>query len=932
MDPILSWLTSKLPTEISDLVKQHVSWLQQGEFIAILTSAEAQALFGKSAEDDEKLIFDTALPWSDFVFNRLNAVLSDRSQLDQQIIVFSIGYAALLMFMQVSVTGPPIEHDAAAIVFREHVVATASTLADVRQALLSSLNVDGMAVYPLLQNVELLCLADTIFSAPAILKTIAPARWAKMRVTFVHQRLLSELSSTLQEMLYKDLASIEAEGFDQFSTAESHDAKVEFLLERAVIHLHHGMDKHAREDIERAATLHHFVYQLTGRLGKRTKFQQHDVSQLVVLAKSAARGVDPQREKHTGDIGSDLPEPASQEEAPKSSVNAIPAALDLNDDTLLERISFSQPTDDHNERDETLQPELADLDISDQPQLEPLDSIVLLSLASAITNTFPEHGLTREEMLPYAVRVLEGGSSNWQIYTQALLVRSRIEGYRSRTVERGLLQLQALVDQVIAETTNQGITPETAMNGSTSTFLPRPNKDESAPVMERLRYIFQLASPTRWSMEAELAARWVQLGGLRSALDMYERLQMWAEAALCLAATEQEDKARNLVRKQLFHATSANPENPEKENWQGDEREPLPADAARLFCILGDIDQDIQMYERAWSVSGQRYARAQRSIGRYYLGQRSFSLAADAYSKSLRVNQLNQQSWFALGCALIEMERFEQAAEAFSRCVQLDETDAEAWSNMAAALLRIDEFDESKGVSSREQAHRNRVNALKAFQRAASLKHDSYRIWQNVLVTAASLIPPDYNAILAAQKRVIELRGGMDGEKCIDVDILSRLIQQVIETADEYDPEVPGIARMCVRFVDESVVPLITGSDELWQLISRLAVWRGKLKTALEAEEKAWRAVTSRPGWESQSEARWDEVVDATIRLCDSYESLGPREQTEGLAAGSGELVAKDWRFKARSAARSVANKGRSTWESTKGWERLQEAQNNLKG
>src|SRR5204862_7704432 len=129
----------------------------------------------------------------------------------------------------------------------------------------------------------------------------------------------------------------------------------------------------------------------------------------------------------------------------------------------------------------TLPPSLAALDPSSQAMLQPLDSIILLLLASTITNTDPADGLTREETLPYATRVLEGGSSNWQVYTQALLLRSRIEGYRSRTIERGLLQLQALVDQVIADTANgeqatEGQDGESAAN----TFLPKAKESESA--------------------------------------------------------------------------------------------------------------------------------------------------------------------------------------------------------------------------------------------------------------------------------------------------------------------------------------------------------------------------------------------------------------------------------------------------------------------
>ena len=141
------------------------------------------------------------------------------------------------------------------------------------------------------------------------------------------------------------------------------------------------------------------------------------------------------------------------------------------------------------------------------------------------------------------------------------------------------MQLQALVDQVISDTTGSANASEGV---DTSTFLPRGKESDSTPASERLRYIFQLASPARWDLEAELAARWVQLGGLRSALDIYERLEMWAEAALCWAATEREDKARKMVRRQLFHATNRGPADAgpdggaDDETWDGPARQSLP--------------------------------------------------------------------------------------------------------------------------------------------------------------------------------------------------------------------------------------------------------------------------------------------------------------------------------------------------------------------
>ena len=176
-------------------------------------------------------------------------------------------------------------------------------------------------------------------------------------------------------------------------------------------------------------------------LGKRTKFQQTDTSQLVVLARSADGG--------------------------PSRATAKPKTLDLNDDTILEAIDFT-PKSTKVQAESTLPAELASLDPGNQPQLQPLDAAILLLITETIKNTNPADGITREEMLPYAERVLQH-SVNWEIYTLGLLIRSRIEGYKSRTVERGLLQLQAVVDQVIADTTGTDISY--GANNAVSTFL-----------------------------------------------------------------------------------------------------------------------------------------------------------------------------------------------------------------------------------------------------------------------------------------------------------------------------------------------------------------------------------------------------------------------------------------------------------------------------
>lgn len=978
--PRLPPLNSPDKMELDTLLQQ----LSSGDFSQVLNSSRAQAILGHERLRNDQLHVATCQDsWTESLSQVITDQVGSSSPEDYTTARQTIqlmGATALNAFLQSNVTGPPLEWNSVNVIFPHLPKSTRKEYwRTLRKQLIAGLSVDGESAYELTPHIELFVLAKSILTHQAVVSDDALAYWQRLRVNFWHQMMLGEISSTLQQEIYEDILYLDATLLSPRSNYDT-DIKTRFLLERAAVHTYHGFDAKARDDLDKASDLTGLEYVLTGRLGKRTRFQQNDLSQLVVLARSANTSdgeVQISTNKHVKGLFQEQWEDGS---TPVSK----PANLDLSDDTLLESIKFSEESRERdNAESERIPSSLAALDPANQPALKPYDSIILLSLASSITNTSPQHGLTREETLPYAIRVLEGGSTNWQIYSQALLVRSRIEGYRSRTVERGVLQLQALVDQVVAETTSS---PDTTTDieskddrteATSSTFLPRPKPFEFAPVTERLQYIHLLASPTRWVLEAELAARWVALGGLRTALEIYERLELWAEAALCWAAVEREDKAIGIMRRQLYQPSllraSEQPapwdssiSKDETYEFFGEERSPLPMDAPRLFCILGDLEKSPSHYERAWTVSNNRYARAQRSLGKHYVSIRQLSKADEAYSKSLKINRQNRSTWFALGCVRLELLDWQGAIEAFSRTVQIDEGDAEAWSNLAAALLRLspdqdgstlpknssDDADEEPTVD--PQKHPK--EAFVALKKAAGLKRESHRIWQNLLNVAATISPPPYADIITAQERLIELCGSVEGESCIDVEILEGLLAHVIASvptrlSTEKDETTPtehqrqkfGLEHMFMNLVQKHVTPMITHSRRLWQLVARLSLYLNRPSSALEAYEKAWRVTQNKSGWESgadnqsegprseTSEQAWNFVVDATIELVDAYESLGEKEKTEGLAAGTGQLVCKEWRFKSRSAIRGVLGRAKERWERSEGWERLKEHLTSLK-
>jgi tetratricopeptide (TPR) repeat protein len=867
-DALIQFFRSTLPEDLAVALNSQLELLEAAKFEEIFQDKLVLTLLGYDNDENTKDVhLKEFRGWSDWIFHRLEILLSKRKDEGNSTIQDSLAYkqhiffitalAGIGAFLQSNITGPPLPFSSSKALLPTDVVVDTKSLKWLRVSLVESLGVDGCAAYKLTPNVELFCLADIILTHPALGKNIPGAKWARLRTDFLHQRLLSEISPSLEKSIY-DGMNVMREIFSEAPASTRKGAETAFLLEKATIHTFHGQDKLAREALDLATKERCFKFTLTGLMGKRTRFQQQDVSQLIVLALSAEDEVN-------GKL--DDKENASREPGLEAITTVVPKALDLNDDTVLESISFTKPekTAAGIQDESTISPRLTSLDPEKQPILNPLDSIILLLLAASITNTNPENGMTREETAPYATRVVEGGSSNWQVYTHALLLRSRIEGYKSRTVERGLLQLQALVDQVIADTasTEENSNQE---NPEATTFLPKAKEDESAPANQRLAYVFQLCSPSRWELEAELAARWTSLGGLRSALEIYERLEMWPEAALCWAATERDDKARKIIRKQLFHSTSGQDEtaDPDTEMWEGEARGPSPAEAPRLYCILADLDKNPEFFEKSWEVSNHRYARAQRSLGRHWYGLKDYAKASLAFSKALRVKQIDHATWFALGCALIELEQYKRAVEAFSRAVQLDDTDGEAWSNLAAALLNLEpeeapvivtveaDEDENGVLAEAKRAkdpQQNIIDALQALKHASRLKNQNHRIWSNLLTVAASLNPPSWTDILVAQKRIIDLRGPTEGEKCIDIPILTAVVNHVVKSAESVeDLSKPGLPKMLTQLMERDVTPLITGSAPLWRLISTLALARNRPSSALTAQEKAWRCVVTQPG------------------------------------------------------------------------------------
>ncbi|SZE99520.1 unnamed protein product [Blumeria hordei] len=924
--------------ELSDLVTLY----QDGDYRTILQTPASQSLMQGYVEN---LNHKEQADQISFAEEELGGTVGTLK-------VFIIGLAAFDAFLQANVTGPPSDW---------HQVYPARE--ETRAKCLKDLEVDGVSIYQHIPHIELFCLARHIFThffPREIDQNVTDCKWMRLRINSFHQRMLStfsggrlsdsDLLQDKMDVLLKELDEEILSSDSEFLTGQ----KVQYLLEKVQTYIMQGLESKAREELQKANKISGFKHVLSGALGKKTKFQEDNLSQLVVFAKS----------KCFEEIQDQFPSTPNGD----SASIAVPEAFDLNDDTLLESISFVKTGLD--KIDSKLHHELSDLEPDNQPNLSPLDQIILLAEATLKDNFSPLDALKSEEILPYATRVLMDKPTNWQIYTQALIVRSRIESHRSRTKERSILQLQAVVDQIIADT-QENLEPKDP-NGipeiQITSFLPKAKPHESAPVWERLKYVHSLNTPSRFELETELAYAWAAVGSMFSALEIFKRLHLWAEVALCYHSASQEDKARRIIRRQLYYSDKGDVMDhydigaPEvaTEEWKGDLR-PSPPHAPRLWCILGDLDNDPECWKRAWEISNHRFARAQRTLGEYWVKSGDLEMAREAYILASSVNRQNEDTWSRLGDLNLKLGKWDDAIASFQYAITLDDRNATTYSNLGSALISKHKYISALQKAANEKADSEPTKellnlieeevensctngqhqdpkvileqAMRAFKRGATLAHTNWRMWDNVLTVALNLCPPSFPDVLLALRNIVRIRAPSLGEKAVDIDALSRLIAEVTsqehvakphssveESASDGIYMLPRgtLAFNTLYFLETDVIPLITARGELYELAEKMALYRKDFAGALEFAEKAWRSCMRGDAWLLE-EPRWAAVVRSTVRLVDGWENYGPM-----LKVKDGMNVETMWKAKARKALQAVLRKGVDTWEESEGWQALQ--------
>lgn len=712
----------------------------------------------------------------------------------------------------------------------------------------------------------------------------AAVHWWRARAIQLQMSLYQEFSgphiAVSSSILNKSLPQALTTGLTEKLTK---DLVIVYYLEKSKNALESNLEHLVLPNLMEVQKLTQFEFVLTGCKAKRTKYQEMAKSSLIILAKSNY-------------FNNTLEE--SNDDTPES--------FELNSDLLLERPHFEQigETEDLEDqiykkqktdsqeidystllplslRQEYIPEALKSLDPNNQPNLSDYDNLQLLLRLYTLRQTSPANNdMVNQQLTSLVSRVLyqtDSKTVNYSIFSRGLWERSVLETTNARTIERGILQMQSLVEEVGLKIKTRYIPTESSVD--TDKELKISNS--------RLRYIFQLPLLARWALDTKLAEKYMSLGIVRSAIEIYERLNLQVDVALCHASIGEESKAKVILEQRVSD---------------------FPDDA-RALSILGDINEDPTYWEKAWEIA--KYSKAKVSLSRYYYQppkgvERNMLLAIQHMQDALNVNPISFSNWFFYGCLGLETTNFELAAEAFTRCVSLDDTNSNSWSNLATALLRLDKTQEA-------------FNALKKAVGTSDNKR-TWRLWENYLIVAAKL--KDWNEVLHACKKLVDFK---EGENSIDIPVVEKLVEILVAT--EYNPEttMTFFQRSCVEFVTVKIPSLVNSNARLWRITARVELWRQRPWAALESHERAFRATIHNPDLETDEKV-WNETVDACVDLVASYESLG---ELPGRL-GAGDVVCRDWKYKAKSTLKSLMSKGRMSWEGTEGWERLEEAKAEL--
>ncbi|AFZ80172.1 tetratricopeptide repeat domain containing protein [Theileria equi strain WA] len=416
-----------------------------------------------------------------------------------------------------------------------------------------------------------------------------------------------------------------------------------------------------------------------------------------------------------------------------------------------------------------------DNDILEAPKLEneqvqtlsPFEQVFLLSNGFNRFLTIPEGDeLALQYIGAIVTKCLSSSDSKWLITSLALWLRCKTEYNRNKTVERATFQLHSLSENYL---------------------------EPSPATGSRLEYFWLTNYPSCWDIKREIARRMCNIGSFLTAFEIYKQLHMWEDAIQCLIIADRKEDAKRLVKEQL-------------------EQNPTP----QLYCFLGDVERNMKHYETAWKISGNRCARAQRSLGVMHFQSGDHQSAIKSLELALAINPMRESSQFLLGCCFLKTENLQGAINAFSRVVALNPESSDAWANMSTAHMNL----------------KSMTSARLCIDQAIKHNPTKWQLWDILLRISVS--SREVQSVCNCITKLLDL-----GKKSI-------IEPWMVAFLVEYDQKVQrDSTKRSIEATLKHVTTEITDSGEIWEIYCKYLSFNKNYETALEVTFKEYRSIES---------------------------------------------------------------------------------------